>query len=156
MSKRALFAGCVMLGLLALAVLGPRWLMSSSGSGGPGTLEHCDLLTTGCEWQSGHHWSVDMKPSGQNSGGETYQLTVTTSANPQRLIGVLRGESMYLGEYPVVLKKTAKADTWVANFTAPYCTEDPGMIWRIDLQDGAQPLHSGPFKLTFQAAGRLR
>lgn len=156
MSIRALGAGFLVLGLLALAILGPRWLMSSSSNDEAAFVEHCDLLTTTCEWQAEHSWSVALKHSGLAQTGENYQLTVTTTAKPKRLISVLRGESMYLGEYPVALKQTSEPDTWTANFTAPFCTEDPTMIWRLDLQDGLQPLESAPFKLTFQASGKLR
>ncbi len=155
MSIRALCAGFLVIGLLALAILGPKWLMSSSGDDETGSAERCDLLTSVCEWQAEHNWSVALKPSGQAQTGESYQLTVTTTAKPKRLISVLRGESMYLGEYPIALKKTSAPNTWEANFTSPYCTEDPSMTWRIDLQDGAQPLDSAPFKLIFQASGKL-
>jgi len=79
-----------------------------------------------------------------------YQLTVVTPERPERFLAVLRGESMYMGEYPVPLGNRT-GNEYSARFTAPFCTVDATMTWRIDLQQGQQPIGNIPVKLVFQA-----
>lgn len=69
---------------------------------------------------------------------------------PERFLAVLRGESMYMGEYPVPLMPDDKGG-WNARFTAPFCTTGSEMQWRIDLQSGQRPVGAPPARLTFWA-----
>ena len=57
---------------------------------------------------------------------------------------------MYMGEYPVPLGNR-DGNKYSARFTAPFCTVDATMTWRIDLQQGQQPIEGIPVKLVFQA-----
>ena len=79
-----------------------------------------------------------------------YRLSIDASEAPDRLLAVLRGESMYMGEYPVPLTR-GEDGVYTARFTAPVCTTGSDMIWRIDLQDGQQALERPAVKMVFQA-----
>ena len=87
-----------------------------------------------------------------NQGQSTeYQLTVNAPMSPGRFLAVLRGESMYMGEYPVPLRQDENGK-YSAHFTAPLCTTGSEMVWRVDLQKGQKPLaETAPLKLVFQA-----
>lgn len=157
---RALVAVLAIVGVVALGVFGPRWLMSDAdGQADQGALK-CDLLNDTCQWeQQGSHWSAELEKADVEAEGTVYQLSVTTDESQPRLLAVLRGESMYMGEYPVPMTRAGAAgdgngELWEARFTAPVCTTDPGMTWRIDLQPGMEQEFQMPLKLTFQAEGR--
>lgn len=156
--------------IVAAAILGPKYLeLHDRGShekagdqpvAGDYT-QTCDLLATPCVWTSGEaRWEVELteisgsaESSAENSAeGAEYQLSIKTSESPERFLAVLRGESMYMGEYPVPLKESAHG-VYQARFTAPVCTVDSTMIWRIDLQSGQSPIVSQQAKLTFEAEG---
>lgn len=153
MFLRALAVITLIIGLLALAVLGPRWLMSGGTGENSGDLEACQVLEQVCSWENeGRKWSVALARTEAGADGDTLELVVTADNAPERLLAVLRGESMYLGEYPVALKATGNG-TWRATFTAPFCTVEPDMTWRIDLQSGQERLEGVPFRLLFRASG---
>jgi hypothetical protein len=66
---------------------------------------------------------------------------------------------MYMGEYPVPMTSAGTAENgngevWQARFTAPLCTTNPTMVWRVALQPGREMDPDMPVKLTFQAEGR--
>lgn len=162
MLYRAIAVVALIVGLLAFAVLGPRWLTSGKpGDPSSAPTAECRVIQGPCEWQSdGVRWSVSLTRVGTASEGDRLRLEVVTDARPQRLLAVLRGESMYLGEYPVALRAVpagaqsgAAAGTWTATFVAPFCTIEPDMTWRLDLQDGSEALTGAPFKLVFAASG---
>lgn len=141
-----------LLGLISVAVLGSRWLQTS-GNGAPVTSQPvCDLLAGPCGWETeAGHWQVDLHVMGDEGQGIEYQLTVHAPTAPERFLAVLRGESMYMGEYPVPLRKENDGQ-YSAHFTAPLCTTGSEMVWRVDLQKGQQPLsETVPLKLIFQA-----
>ncbi|MDL0429533.1 hypothetical protein QPM17_00205 [Marinobacter sp. TBZ242] len=157
---RALVAVLAIVGVVALGVFGPRWLMSDAdGQADQGVLS-CDLLNDTCQWtQQGTLWEAHMEKEADNADGTVYQLSVETDENLPRLLAVLRGESMYMGEYPVPMTRTGPAEDggsklWEARFTAPVCTTNPEMTWRVDLQSGMEKPIDMPIKLTFQAEGR--
>ncbi|WP_166263854.1 hypothetical protein [Marinobacter caseinilyticus] len=151
---RAFIVVAVMVALLALAVLGPKWLMSSSGSD-PGTVPTCELLTQGCEWSGPQgEWQAELVRLAADAGGDRLQLTIETSAQPGRLAAVLRGETMYLGEYPVPLRASRGNHRWQAVFTAPFCSVDANMTWRLDLLSDGVPVTSVPYTLAFNASGK--
>lgn len=155
MLYRAIAVVALIVGLLALAVLGPRWLMSGKpGDPSSAVTAECRVVPGPCEWQSdGARWSVSLARVGTASEGDRLRLEVVTDARPQRLLAVLRGESMYLGEYPVALQSGTEEGSWTATFVAPFCTIEPDMTWRLDLQDGTEALTGAPFKLVFAASG---
>lgn len=162
---RSLAVVVLIVGLVAVAVLGPRWLMSvgqEEAMNDPGKVsgDDCQLLASSCDWShDDQHWQVTLSRLQTDGDGDQLELRVATNADPQRLVAVLRGESMYLGEYPVPLRLVSSGQgenearpEWVARFTAPYCTVEPDMIWRIDLQQGQEALQGMPGKLLFEAA----
>ncbi len=118
----------------------------------------CDLHMGPCEWKMmGTPWVAELEKGKVGSQGQEYHLRVHTSSNPDRFLAVLKGESMYLGEYPVPLTRAeteAGIGVWRATFTAPFCTTDPDMLWRIDLKQGNTVFDDMPVKLVFQAEGR--
>lgn len=157
---KALVAVMAIVGVVALGIFGPRWLMSGSDSQPDQGAVICDLLKDTCRWtQQGNHWDAYLEKAGIQEEGTEYRLTVKTNTNLPRLLAVLRGESMYLGEYPVPMARAGLAQDgssalWQARFTAPFCTTEPTMTWRIDLQSGIEAEIDMPVKLTFQAVGR--
>ncbi|KPQ01543.1 hypothetical protein [Marinobacter sp. HL-58] len=157
---KALVAVMAIAGVVALGVFGPGWLMSDADSSSDQTATECDLLNDTCRWeQQGTRWNAQLKKAGVKAEGTEYHLTVTTDMSEPGLLAVLRGESMYLGEYPVPMTRTGlaedgKSQVWQARFTAPFCTTDPEMTWRIDLQADAETDNDTPVKLTFRAEGR--
>lgn len=154
---RGILVAVLLVGLVAAAVLGPRWLMRQSpDAGAADDAQPCDLAEAGhpgCQWQhDGEQWQVRVTELPSQQGLHRFQLDLQTTATPDRLHAILRGESMYLGEYPVVLKAGERPDHWQATFTAPLCTVQNVMVWRLDLQQrGQQALEGVPFKLIFSA-----
>ncbi|MFN2361358.1 MAG: hypothetical protein ABR522_09845 [Marinobacter sp.] len=157
---KALVAVMAIAGVVALGIFGPGWLMSDVDSGSDQGAMECDLLNDTCRWeQQGTQWSAQLTKGEVHAEGTEYRLKVTTDMDTPGLLAVLRGESMYLGEYPVPLTHTGKAqdgkgEVWQARFTAPFCTTDPEMTWRIDLQTDADTENDNSMKLTFKAEGQ--
>ncbi|MEX2475627.1 hypothetical protein [Marinobacter sp.] len=150
----------LMIGLVGIAVFGPKWLMSITDDG-PTATQVCDLQTGPCQWKmNGAPWVAELERGDVGDQGQEYRLRLHTRSAPERLMAVLKGESMYLGEYPVPLSQVSSdngdsgIETWEAHFTAPFCTTDPGMTWRIDLQAHNSPMNELPVKMLFQAEGR--
>ncbi|UDL07096.1 hypothetical protein [Marinobacter sp. CA1] len=153
---RGIAIAALIIAILAAAVLGPRWLMRQTPEDtGQGPISSCNLITEDCQWQSdGDQWQLALKELAFVNGQHHYHIELTTTANPERLHGVLRGESMYLGEYPVPLSATGEAGRWETRFTAPLCTVQDTMVWRIDLENRSGPLKNVPFRLIFEASGQ--
>lgn len=157
---KALVALIAIAGVVALGVFGPRWLMSDNNSQSASGVDNCNVLNDTCRWtQQGNLWDARLEESGVREDGTEYRLSVTTNMKSQRLLAVLRGESMYLGEYPVPMTRAGLAEDgsgqlWEARFTAPFCTTEPEMTWRIDLQPDMDSEADMPLKLTFRANGR--
>jgi len=104
-----------------------------------------------CQWQNASGaWSVQLAVDEVGAQGTEYRMDITTDSAPERFLAVLRGESMYMGEYPVLLVKDSPGH-YKARFTAPVCTTGSDMIWRIDLQSGQTPLEQIPVKMVFRA-----
>lgn len=157
---RAFVALIAILCVVVLGVFGPRWLMLDAESRTDKSIENCDVLYDTCRWtQQGSHWDAHLVKEGVQEEGAEYRLSVKTNMAPESLLAVLRGESMYLGEYPVPMIRAGVAadgsgELWEARFTAPFCTTDPEMTWRIDLQTGIDKKLDMPVTLTFEAEGR--
>lgn len=158
---RALVAVIAITGVVVLGVFGPRWLMSDNGKQSDRSMAACNLLNDTCRWtEQGTHWDAQMEKQRSGVGEVEYHLTVTTNRDQPRLLAVLRGESMYLGEYPVPMAHAGmtpdgEGQLWEARFTAPFCSTEPDMTWRIDLQDNVDQKVEMPVKLTFRAEGRV-
>ncbi|MDX1598064.1 MAG: hypothetical protein R3295_05325 [Marinobacter sp.] len=118
----------------------------------------CDLNAGPCQWKmNGKPWVAELERGKSGEQGQEYLLRIHTSYDPDRFLAVLKGESMYLGEYPVPLSLTetdAGIHVWQATFVAPLCTTDPDMLWRIDFQQSNNDLDELPVKLVFQGEGR--
>lgn len=156
---RAIAVAGLILGLITVAVFVPGMLGEDDENQEAGTVDEsaaantrCDLLQAGpCRWSdSSGDWEVSLSELGEGSQGTEYRLTVVTPERPERFLAVLRGESMYMGEYPVPLGHRA-GNEYAARFTAPFCTVDATMTWRIDLQQGQKPIQGIPVELVFQA-----
>lgn len=158
---RALVAVIAITGVVVLGVFGPRWLMSDTGKQSDQGTTVCNVLNDTCRWtEQGTHWDAQMEKQHSGIEGVEYRLTVTTNSDQPRLLAVLRGESMYLGEYPIPMAKAGMAadgegQLWEARFTAPFCSTESDMTWRIDLQDNVDQKLEMPVKLTFQAEDRV-
>lgn len=115
--------------------------------------EECNLLAGPCEWfDDSSHWRVQLSPPAESGEDREYVLTVITEATPDRFLAVLRGESMYMGEYPVPLKKSGSDNqTYQARFVAPVCSTGNSMVWRVDLQQGQNTIDQIPVNMVFQA-----
>lgn len=142
----------LLVALIAAVVFGPSYL-SSTDTQAPagGSAAACDLQAGPCTWENeAGQWSVAITSVGTGDQGTEFRLSVTAPTHPGRFLAVLRGESMYMGEYPVPLKQ-AGDNRYTAQFTAPFCTNGSEMQWRIDLQSGEDPVGRAPEKLTFWA-----
>lgn len=142
----------LIIGLIAVAVLVLIWFDSLSGEKPGLQLSSCNLQQSDCNWQQqGQNWRVSLFDITTNQDTENnYRLDIVAPGAPQPLLVVLRGESMYMGEYPVPLVRDG--NDYYAEFSAPFCTTGDAMIWRVDLQKGMTPLvDQAPFKLVFQA-----
>ncbi len=145
----------LVLGLIAAVVFGPRMLGDAGDgvkqSGSSQAMAECDLLAGPCQWTTpAGQWEAALDTLGEGEQGIEYQLTVTTPERPERFLAVLRGESMYMGEYPVPLGNRTE-NQYSARFSAPFCTVDATMTWRVDLQQGQEAIGDIPLKLVFQA-----
>jgi len=149
---RAIAVTGLIIGLVAILVFGPRYLSApDSGEASESGKPRCDLLERDCQWEGDQGtWLVALKPLGEGDQGTEFELTVTAPEAPDRFLAVLRGESMYMGEYPIPLRQQG-SETWTARFTAPFCTTGSEMEWRIDLQSAEEPVGGNPMKLTFWA-----
>jgi len=147
MFRAVLVAGLIVIALAAVA-LAPRWMQSKAPEA---NVPACDLLAGPCSWENREgHWQVTLETLGESGQGTEFLLTVRAPVAPERFVAVLRGESMYMGEYPVPLKAGADG-AWSSRFVAPFCTTGSEMQWRIDLQSGQTPVGDLPLKLTFWA-----
>ncbi len=143
----------LMLLLLVAAVFGPQLLRSdgTDDAVGAGDGAPCDLLTQACRWSGkGGPWSAQLQVLGEDNPSGDYQLSISAPGQPEGLVAVLRGESMYMGEYPVPLEPQGDG-RYLARFDAPVCSTGADMRWRVDLQQGSQPTGGAPAKLVFQA-----
>ena len=138
--------------LIAVAVLALRWLDGSISEKTGQQTSTCNLQQSECDWQQqGQSWRVSLSDiTTDNDTENNYRLDIVAPGAPQPLLVVLRGESMYMGEYPVPLVRNG--NNYYAEFSAPFCTTGDAMIWRVDLQKGMTPLgDQPPFRLVFQA-----
>lgn len=142
----------LIIGLIAVAVLALRWFDNLNNEKTAQKILICNLQQGGCDWQQqGQNWRVSLSDITTNNDTENnYRLDIVAPGAPQPLLVVLRGESMYMGEYPVPLVRDG--NDYYAEFSAPFCTTGGAMIWRVDLQKGMAPLaDQPPFRLVFQA-----
>lgn len=143
--------GLMTLLMLVVALFGP----ADDSTGSQPAAARCDLLKAGpCVWNTdAGRWSANLERVRDTSDGTAYRLEVSAPEAPDRFLAVLRGESMYMGEYPVALGQDAD-NLYTAQFNAPICSVDASMTWRIDLQEGQAPIEDVPVILVFEAAGR--
>lgn len=142
----------LIVGGVALAVFGPRWLMSLSASE-ERALPFCDLLAEPCTWSDQWgEWRLLAERELADSQGDHLHLVLEGPKGIGRVLVVLEGESMYLGRYPVPLQAAADGQ-WSASFTAPFCAVDPTMRWKLNLMVEGQP-QALPLLPVFTAAGR--
>ena len=144
--------------LAAVAILGPRWLVMD-GAGQGDDVPACNVLEHTCQWtHQSNVWEADLRKVGGETGTTEYRLTVKTGGNQPQLLAMLRGESMYMGEYPVPMTRSEVGEgedrqRWNTRFTPSFCTSDPDMTWRIDLQRDINEKADMPIKLIFKAEG---
>ncbi|MGP4844188.1 hypothetical protein ACTXGQ_08650 [Marinobacter sp. 1Y8] len=133
--------------VVGAAVLGSRWLAQNSNNEAS-ALKTCHLGQQDCRWAAnGSDWqmSLSRKPDSRKM-----TLKVTTSAAPERLLAVLSGESMYMGQYPVPLTKTS-VDTYHAEFNPPICTTGSDMRWKISMKANGEDVNSDSLVPVFEA-----
>ncbi|MET4024802.1 hypothetical protein ABIE59_000307 [Marinobacter sp. MBR-99] len=135
-------------GAIVLALFGSRLFETVDD-----TAKHpeCNLLAGACQWTNREgKWQVTLQELKEGAHGTEYLLQVSVAKAPDRFLAVLKGQSMYMGEYPVPMVRESALE-YQARFTAPFCTTGADMIWRIDLQDGQQKLENVPWTLVFKA-----
>ncbi|SFR45060.1 hypothetical protein SAMN05216203_0425 [Marinobacter daqiaonensis] len=144
---RGLLVLLLIVGLVALMTLGPRWLGrdgevagSSSELPGEGDESPCHPLSETCTWPlADGPASVSMKPLEQNE----LSLELKLPDNPDRVVMILLGVSMYMGEYPVGMQKQ-QAGRYHATFVPPFCTTGPEMVWQVTFEVDGRRLDTGP------------
>jgi hypothetical protein len=137
-----------MAGMVAAAVLGPRWLATEQdgpdGSAEPGAV--CHPLQEVCRWQT---------PAGEATvsmtalEGDELRMNVTLPDDPGQVIAILTGESMYMGEYPLRMEATGETGHFRVRFVPPFCSTGGDMVWRVNLKEGADTM-AMPFRLLFR------
>ncbi|MFL1405152.1 hypothetical protein ACJO2E_07395 [Marinobacter sp. M1N3S26] len=143
---RGLLMVVLVIGLGALAVMGPRWFESrSAGASDAGDRPDCHPLQEACRWQT---------DSGQASvrierlAGNELELTATLPTAPDRVMVLLTGETMYMGEYPLRMETTDETGHYRLRFVPPYCTTGDAMTWRASLRADGAPMGI-PFNVLF-------
>lgn len=145
---RAIVIVGLVVGAIVLTLFGSR-LLDTTGD----TADHpeCDLLAGACSWTTEDgEWRLRLQELEEGAQGMEYVLEVSVPKAPDRFLAVLKGQSMYMGEYPVPLVREAPLE-YQARFTAPFCTTGADMIWRIEFQDGQERLENVPWTLVFKA-----
>lgn len=141
---RGLVVVVVLAGLAAVAVPGYRWLTTEQGSTGEAVADDCYPLQETCRWQTaGGEAAVSMIPL----EGDELQMNVTLPGEPDRVMIILSGETMYMGEYPFRLEDLGEGGQFRASFVPPFCSTGD-MTWRVDLRVGTESM-SLPFRLLF-------
>lgn len=150
---RAVVSAGVVIVLVCVAIFGSGLFKAELADAEALQLEECNLLAGPCEWSGTNgHWRVELSKPANTGQPQDYLLEVTTPNVPERFLAVLRGESMYMGEYPIPLsKKENDNGVYVAHFTSPVCSTGEDMIWRVDLQQGQKAIAHIPIKMVFQA-----
>lgn len=152
---RGIVVVLILIGALALVTLAPNWLMTLSGDSASEEIPACHLLTESCSWQTDdQQWRVSLTRLADADGSPQFRLSLKTDANIERIHGILRGESMYLGEYPVLLRRGDAEGEWQGLFTPPVCTVQDIMVWRIDLEIPGNPSFAQPQRLLFEVQRR--
>ncbi len=148
---RAVMVVGLMLVLLVGAVFGPRLLKTDAPELGASEAKpHCDLDQSDCAWSTDSgDWRVSLAAPKASEQIQEYQLRVESPAPQERLLAVLRGLSMYMGEYPVSLRQQPDG-SYLASFQAPLCSAGSDMRWRLDLQSGQAVVGSAPFTMGFR------
>ena len=151
MLRAIVFIGLI-LGLISVVVFSTGMLPTTDNALPVRDQPVCDLLAGPCEWKTeAGLWKVGLQIMVGEGQSAQYQLTVHAPMEQERFLAVLRGESMYMGEYPVPLRQGQKGQ-YSAHFTAPLCTTGAEMVWRVDLQQGQKALSEAvPLKLVFQS-----
>lgn len=148
---RAYLAIGLLIGVIAITVFNSDDDTPWFGGGESSGRSSCDLLTEACTWSTREgQWSAALEAGEAGEQGVEYHFELTAPIEPERFLAVLRGESMYMGEYPVPLTKEEDGQ-YSATFTAPFCATGTEMIWRVELRSGQQPLDTGEERLTFNA-----
>lgn len=140
---------------LVIAVIGITIFNSGDkpwiGGGEASANARCDVLEETCTWSTREgQWSAQLSAGESTEQGVEYHFQLTSPVEPERYLAVLRGQSMYMGEYPVPLKSDAEGE-YSATFTAPFCATGTDMIWRIDLQSGERKLDVNDRAMVFNA-----
>ncbi|WP_148862767.1 hypothetical protein [Marinobacter fonticola] len=158
---RGLIVVSCIVGLVGALVFGPRYL-SLNGTSTENTVETCDLDSKSCRWGEGDaSWVLELERTGPEAT-DPLRLNLDLPAGATegaRMVALLEGRSMYMGQYPVVLTPapaTSQEGTGTsrsrlrAEFQAPLCTVDrEDMAWKITLQRGTEAV-SMPVIPTFQ------
>lgn len=134
--------------LVAGAVLGERWLARESPAivDAKDSTTACHPLREPCRWQtSAGEASVAM----EHLDGDELALEATLPETPERVMVVLTGESMYMGEYPLRLERMDEPGHYRARFVPPFCTTGDAMVWQVSLRIGNDPVVL-PFRLLFE------
>lgn len=141
---RGLTVVIIIVGLIALLVLGPRYLrhVSEPSEGDAAEVATCDLDFQSCEWSTvDGTWSLSLVEAGAGGSGRILTVEVPPGVvEDQPLIAVLKGHSMYMGEYPIPLSPNGPSGQLTGNIDPPVCSQDPDMIWSVTLRAGQTPI----------------
>lgn len=135
---RGLSVVVLIVGLVALLVLGPRYLRSTDEAAKT-SADICNLDDGACQWRNeAGDWQMSLSRSGKTTPPTlTLSLSVPESvASSERLMAVLSGYSMEMGTFPVVLTPTGETGQFRGQGQAPVCSVDPEMTWQVALRQG--------------------
>lgn len=139
---RGLTVVVLIVGLVALLVLGPRYLRSTGEAGkapSAGASDVCNLDEGACQWRNeAGEWQMALSRSGKTTPPTlTLSLSAPESvASSERLMAVLSGYSMEMGTFPVVLTPTGEPGQFRGQGQAPVCSVDTEMTWQVALRQG--------------------
>lgn len=133
--------------LTAAAALGYRWMATEQGPGEEAEERTaCYPLQQVCRWQtSAGEASVAMSAL----EGDELQMNVALPGGSDRVIVILTGESMYMGEYPLRMQDTDEQGDFRVRFVPPFCSTGDDMVWRVNLQVGKETM-AVPLRLLFR------
>lgn len=147
----------VIIALIAVIVVAPRYLQEADNAPDIGSLPGCRPLAEACEAElPGGAASVDMEWIGEGASGPELRLRLRYEGDPEGHAGsvmvILKGDAMYMGEYPLPLRRGDQPGVFETTFTPPFCTTDPDMTWRAEVMAGGRSMGL-PFRVLFDGHG---
>lgn len=150
---RIVIMGVVIIALVAVIVVAPRYLQEANDAPDTGGLPACRPLVETCEALLPEGAArVTLELTGEGASGPELSLHLHYQGLAGAVMVILKGDTMYMGEYPLPLRRGEAPGVYEASFTPPFCTTDPDMTWRAEIMAGGRAVIL-PFRVLFDGHG---